>query len=155
MTLLRRFFLFLCILQLAVSGAVSAWAIPQTITIQAGSDGTGHLGVVASRIEAPKIDIEAGLVSLISALDIDQYSYSSNDTGLVLQKMVNSGHLNKDAAQSILAADELWLNGARLVDDSLDNALGTKAGFKAYLSSQQELTSALAAQGISLSLIHI
>ena len=32
----------------------------------------------------------------------------------------------------------------------MENALGSKAGFKAYLSSQQELTASLAAQGIRL-----
>ena len=122
----------------------------RTVTIKAGSDGKGQLGLVASRIEAPKIGIEAGIVSLISALDIDQYSYSSMDTGLVLQTMVNKGHLSEQAAESLLAADELWLNGARLVDESLENAMGTKAGFAAYLSSQQELTAALEAQGIRL-----
>ena len=78
-----------------------------------------------SQIQANTVNMMAQYLALISSKNSEQYSSFSDNSGLILRTIINQGYVKEEIVPSVINANEINLNGKKLLEDSLnaDNLL--------------------------------
>ncbi|WP_323588168.1 two-partner secretion domain-containing protein [Aliarcobacter butzleri] len=78
-----------------------------------------------SQIQANTVNMLASYLALISDKNSEQYSSFTDGSGVILRTIINQGYIKEEAVPSTITANEISLNGKKLLEDSLnpDNLL--------------------------------
>ncbi len=114
------------------------------------SAGLGTRAVVldASEIKAKTVEIQSSLLRLLSAKNLEYVNGTSDESGLILRKIKTQGHIKEEIVDANIEAEKLIINGKPLKETLTPQAIEQQV--LQTLSSQDELTEALKAQGIDL-----
>ena len=104
--------------------------------------------VFNSKVKAKAIEIESGVLKLISQKDLDYLQKTSDSSGLITRSITDKGYQKETVQKAIIYAESLKLNGQSIFD-SLE-PVNLENRFIKELSSQSKLTDQLKQAGIDL-----